>query len=175
MAKNNLSEWSKEELLREIKKLKKRKKYGIVWEDKPEKVAELCKEKLPILSMDSSKEIGTDSKQPVNILIEGDNYHALSVLNYTHKGKIDVIYIDPPYNRGNEGFKYNDKIVDDEDPYRHSKWLSFIGKRLTLAKFVLKRNGLMFISVDENEFAQLKLLCDEVFGEKHFVACVTWR
>ena len=175
MAKNNRSEWSKDDLLKEVEKLEKRKKYGVVWEDKPEKVADLCKEKLPILSEDSSKEIETERQEPVNILIEGDNYHALSVLNYTHKGKIDVIYIDPPYNRGNEGFKYNDKIVDDEDPYRHSKWLSFMRKRLVLSKFTLKRNGLIFISIDENEFAQLKLLCDEVFGEKHFVACITWR
>jgi len=175
MAKENFSDWSKEELVKEIKKLKKRKKYGIVWEDKTEQVVELCKEKLPVLVEDQSRNIVTSKEKPINILIEGDNYHALSVLNYTHKGKIDIIYIDPPYNRGNEGFKYNDKIVDSEDPYRHSKWLSFMEKRLSLAKSVLKRNGLIFISIDENEFAQLRLLCDEIFGEKNFVACVTWR
>ncbi len=175
MAKKDYSSWSKEELIRELKKVEKRKKYGIVWEDKPEQVALLCKEKLPVLAEDKSKEIVTDKEKPVNILIEGDNYHALSVLNYTHKGKIDIIYIDPPYNRGNEGFKYNDKIVDEEDPYRHSKWISFMSKRLELAKGVLRRTGLIFISIDENEFAQLKLLCDEIFGEKNFVACITWR
>lgn len=171
--KRDYSNWSKEELLRELNKSEKRKKYGVVWEDKLEVVAELCKEKLPILEEEKSKEI-KDGKE-TNILIEGDNYHALSVLNYTHKGAIDVIYIDPPYNRGNEGFRYNDKIVDEEDPYRHSKWLSFMAKRLTLTKGVLKKTGLIFISIDDNEFAQLKLLCDEIFGENNFVACITWR
>src|SRR3989338_3056866 len=101
MAKRNYQEWNKEELVREVQKLEKRKKYGIVWEDKPEKVADLCKEKLPVLFEDDSKEIISSKDKQVNILIEGDNYHALSVLNYTHKGKIDVIYIDPPYNTGN--------------------------------------------------------------------------
>lgn len=176
MAKRDFSNWSKEELVRELKKVEKRKKYGIVWEDKPEKVAELCKEKLPVLEEDTKKEIKTDDKKPVNILIEGDNYHALSVLNYTHKGAIDVIYIDPPYNTGNgAGFLYNDKIVDKNDSYRHSKWLSFISKRLNLAKNLLKRNGIIFISIDENEIAQLKLLCDEIFGEKNMIVIHVWR
>ena len=112
MAKKNYSEWSKEELVREIKKLETRKKYGIVWEEKPEEVAESCKEKLPVLSEDKGKEIETDKEKPVNILIEGDNYHALSVLNYTHKGKIDVIYIDLPYNTGAKDCKYNNDYVD---------------------------------------------------------------
>jgi len=166
--KENYSEWTKQELIREIKKLKKRKKYGILWEDKPEKVAELCKEKLPVLEEEKSKEIKTDENKPINILIEGDNYHALSVLNYTHKGKIDVIYIDPPYNTGNgETFKYNDKIVDKEDAYRHSKWLSFMNKRLRLAKNLLSRRGIIFISIGEDEIAQLKLLCDEIFDESN--------
>lgn len=169
MAKKNYDSWSKTELIREIAKLEKRKKYGIVWEDKKEKVAELCKEKLPILIEDAKKEIKSDDSKPVNILIEGDNYHALSVLNYTHKGNIDIIYIDPPYNTGNEGFMYNDKIVDRNDSYRHSKWLSFMSKRLTLSKLLLSRNGIIFISIDDNEQSQLKILCDEIFGENNFI------
>ena len=95
---NKYQDWSKEELVREITRLKKRKKYGLVWEDKPEDVVELCKAKLPVLKEVKSKEIITDKDKPVNLLIEGDNYHALSVLNYTHERKVDVIYIDPPYN-----------------------------------------------------------------------------
>jgi adenine-specific DNA-methyltransferase len=95
-----------EKLQKEIerlkKELKKQKKYGLVWEDKPEEVVEMCKEKLPVLKEVKNKEIITDKDKPVNLLIEGDNYHALSVLNYTHAGKVDVIYIDPPpYNIGN--------------------------------------------------------------------------
>ena len=176
MAKKDYSNWSKEELIRELKKVEKRKKYGIVWEDKPENVAKRCETELPVLEEDTKKEIKTDDKKPVNILIEGDNYHALSVLNYTHKGAIDVIYIDPPYNTGNGNtFRYNDKIVDDEDPYKHSKWLSFMSKRISLIRNILKRSGLVFISINDIEFSQLKLLCDEVLGEKNFVACVTWR
>jgi len=95
--KRDYSIWSKDELVRELKKVKERKKYGIVWEDKPEQVAELCKEKLPVLEEDKHKEIKTDDLKPVNIFIDGDNYHALSVLNYTHKGAVDVTYIDPPH------------------------------------------------------------------------------
>ncbi|MCW4024137.1 MAG: site-specific DNA-methyltransferase [Candidatus Bathyarchaeota archaeon] len=176
MAKDNLSELSKEQLIDEIKRLKKRKKYGIVWENKPEEVAELCKKKLPIFVEDKEKEINTDKEAPVNILIEGDNYHALSVLNYTHKGKVDVIYIDPPYNTGNgDSFIYNDKIVDNNDGYNHSKWLSFISKRLNLAKNLLSKKGIIFISIDDTEVSQLKLLCDEIFGEKNFIANVLWK
>ena len=170
---------TKEKLLAEIerlkKELKKKKKYGLVWEDKPEDVVEMCKEKLPVLKEVKSKEIITDKNKPVNLLIEGDNYHALSVLNYTHKGKIDVIYIDPPYNTGNKDFKYNDNYVDKEDAYRHSKWLSFMDKRLRLAKNLLKKDGIMFISIDDNEFAQLKLICDEIFGENCFITNIIWQ
>lgn len=161
-----------EALESEIKKLKSRKGYGIFWENKFEEVAELCKEKLPILEEEKEKEIKTDTQKPTNILIEGDNYHALSVLNYTHAGKVDVIYIDPPYNTGNEGFVYNDKIVDINDAYRHSKWLSFIEKRLKLAKNLLSNKGLIFISIDDNEVAQLKLLCDKIFGESNFISLI---
>src|SRR3990167_3080574 len=160
MAKKNYSEWSKEDLVRELKKIWKRKKYGIVWEDKPETVAKRCETELPVLEEDTKKEIKTDDKKQVNILIEGDNYHALSVLNYTHKGAVDVIYIDPPYNRGSgDNFVYNDKIIDREDSFRHSKWLSFMAKRLNLAKNLLKNNGFIFISIDDNEYSQLKLIC----------------
>ncbi|KKU12795.1 MAG: Methyltransferase [Parcubacteria group bacterium GW2011_GWA2_47_26] len=159
------------------KELRKKKKYGLVWEDKPEDVVEMCKEKLPVLKEVKSKEIITDKTKPVNLLIEGDNYHALSVLNYTHKGKIDVIYIDPPYNTGNKDFIYNDSYVEKEDSYRHSKWISFMVKRLKLAKNLLKDTGVIFISIDDNEIAQLKLLMDntDLFGEQNFVDCISWE
>src|SRR3989338_4592273 len=172
MVKKNYSEWSKQELVEEIKKLEKRKKYGIVWEDKLEQVAELCKEKLPILAEDKSKEIETDKGKPVNILIEGDNYHALSVLNYTHKGKIDVIYIDPPYNTGSSVWRYNNDYVDGEDSWRHSKWLSFMEKRLKLAKNLLRENGTIVATIDDYEVNSLGLLMDEIFGEKNKIGIV---
>lgn len=175
MNQKDYQNWTKEELIAELEKFKKQKKYGLAWEDKPEQIALMCKEKLPVLMEDKSKEITTDLSQPTNILIEGDNYHALSVLNFTHKGKIDVIYIDPPYNTGNEEFIYNDKIVDKEDAYRHSKWLSFMEKRLKLAKNLLSSNGVIFISIDDNELYQLKLLMDEIFGEENFVCNFIWN
>ncbi len=165
----------KAEIERLKKELKKRKKYGLVWEDKPEDVVEMCKEKLPFLKEVKNKEIITDKEKPVNLLIEGDNYHALSILNYTHAKKVDVIYIDPPYNTGNKDFIFNDHYVDKEDSYRHSKWLSFMEKRLRLAKNLLKDTGVIFISIDDNEVAQLKLLMNEIFGERNFITMFIWE
>lgn len=162
------SQFNKEDLLKVIEKLDSRKKYGLIWDE--EKVKEQfekdAQNALPVLKEATSKEIkDKDDSKPINILIEGDNYHALSVLNFTHQRKVDVIYIDPPYNTGSGDFKYNDKFIDEEDAFRHSKWLSFMSKRLKLAKSLLSEEGIILISIDDNEFAQLKLLCDEVFGE----------
>ena len=177
MKKNDYPGWSKAELIKEIERLKKHKKYGLVWEDKPEDVVELCKDKLPVVKEVKNKEIITDKNKPVNLLIEGDNYHSLSVLNYTHEKAIDVIYIDPPYNTGNKEFVFNDKIVDLKNSYRHSKWLSFMAKRLKLSKGLLKDTGVIFISIDDNEIAQLKMLIDDpdLFGESNFIGSIVRR
>lgn len=166
MAKD-YSKLSKEELLKVVEKLASRKKYGLIWDEETtkEQFEKESKNALPVLKEVKCKEIKTDPSKPVNILIEGDNYHTLSVLNYTHQGKIDVIYIDPPYNTGKNDFKYNDSWIDENDAYRHSKWLSFMSKRLRLAKLLLKDDGIILISIDDNEMAQLKMLCDEIFGE----------
>lgn len=153
-----------------IELLRKQKKYGLVWEDKPEDVEERLREELPVLIEDTGKTIiSEDADAPNHILIEGDNLEALTALAYTHEGKIDVIYIDPPYNTGNKDFVYNDQFVDKEDSYRHSKWLSFMSKRLRIAKRLLSDKGVIFISIDDNEQAQLKLLCDEIFGTANFL------
>ena len=145
-----------------------KKKYGLVWEDKPEAVEEQLRENLPVLKEIKDKAIINGEDNPNHILIEGDNLHALTALTFTHEGKIDVIYIDPPYNTGNKDFKYNDTFVDKEDSYRHSKWLSFMDKRLRIAKRLLSETGGVFISIDDNEHAQLKMLCDEVFGAENY-------
>lgn len=159
-----------------IELLRKQKKYGLVWEDKPEDVEERLRDELPVLIEDTGNAIiSEDADAPNHILIEGDNLEALTALAYTHEGKIDVIYIDPPYNTGNKDFVYNDQFVDKEDSYRHSKWLSFMSKRLRIAKRLLSDKGVIFISIDDNEQAQLKLLCDEVFGQDKFVATIPWR
>jgi len=163
--------------------LRQHKKYGLVWEDKPEDVEERLREELPVLREVKDKEILGDSPDaPNHILIEGDNLEALTALSYTHEGKIGVIYIDPPYNTGNKDFVYYDDFedeyrqipyVDKEDSYRHSKWLSFMSKRLKIAKKLLTDNGVIYISIDDNEQANLKLLCDGVFGETNFVGLMT--
>lgn len=159
------------ELEAEIKKTKKQKKYGLVWEEKPEKIVLDCQKNVPILKMkEGSKNIQpvikNDNQDGDNILIEGDNYHALSVLNYTHKGKIDVIYIDPPYNTGAKDWKYNNDYVDENDAYRHSKWISMMYNRLSAAKRLLKDDGILICAIDDNELATLSLLFDDLFSEK---------
>ena len=156
--------------------LREHKKYGLVWEDKPEDVEERLRESLPVLREVKEKAILSDEPgAPNHILIEGDNLEALTALSYTHEGRIDVIYIDPPYNTGNKDFVYNDSFVDTEDSYRHSKWLSFMNKRLKIAKKLLSDKGVIFISIDDNEQANLKLLCDEVFGCEKFVSNIIWQ
>lgn len=163
------------ELEAELKRIKKQKKYGLVWEYKPEQIVKDCERNVPILRLKEKRRginpiVITEESQNENILIEGDNYHALSVLNYTHKEKVDVVYIDPPYNTGNKDFIYNDCFVDRDDSFRHTKWLSFMEKRILLAKNIMKPEGVIFISIDDNEQAPLKMLCDGVFGEQNFVA-----
>jgi len=161
----------KAEIERLKKELKKRKKYGLVWEDKPEDVVKMCREKLPVLKEVKTKEIITDitdKEKPVNLLIEGDNYHALSVLNYTHVKKVDVIYIDPPYNTGNDEFKYN-------DAFNHSSWLVFMKNRLEVARNLLQDNGVIFVQCDDNEQAYLKVLMDEIFGRDNFINTISLR
>src|SRR3989344_5994362 len=166
-----------------LKKAVKKQRYGLVWMQVPEAFEDDVENKLPILKEVPKLAIKSKDDKPTHLLIEGDNYHALTCLNYTHKGKIDVIYIDPPYNTGSDGFKYKDKRILDkypdgtevpvDHPLRHSYWLSFMSKRLELAKNLLKENGVFFISIDDNELAQLKLLCDEIFGNENFVNVIS--
>ena len=155
--------------------LRQHKKYGLVWEDKPEDVEERLREELPILKEVKERALISDQPDaPNHILIEGDNLEALTALSYTHEGKIDVIYIDPPYNTGNKDFVYNDSYVDTEDSYRHSKWLSFMSKRLRIAKRLLSYKGVIFISIGDDEIANLPLLCKEIFGEKNYIETYIW-
>ena len=156
--------------------LHERKKYGIVWEDKPENVEIQMASELPVLTEVKERAIiSDDTDAPNHILIEGDNLHALTALSYTHAGKIDVIYIDPPYNTGNKDFIFNDSYVDKEDSYHHSKWLSFMSKRLEIAKGLLSDRGVIFISLNDIEQPACRMLCDSVFGENNFCGQVIWR
>lgn len=170
-----LDEYTKDELLAYVRQLQKYTKFGLVWNPKEEQVAVDCKTKVPVLQEVLDKTIAKASgSEPTHLLLEGDNYHSLSVLNYTHAGKIDVIYIDPPYNTGSKDFIYNDRYVNKDDPYRHSEWLSFMDNRLRLAKNLLADTGVIFISIDDNEQAHLKVLCDTIFGEENFIDSIVW-
>ena len=156
--------------LENLARLLNTKKYGLVWEEHAEWVEEEMKAKIPVFVEDETKKIvGSPDSEDYNFLLEGDNLHSLHLLERTHSGRIDVIYIDPPYNTGNKDFVYNDKIVDKNDGYSHSKWLSFMSIRLNLARELLRETGVIFISIDDNEQAQLKLLCDSIFGAENFV------
>jgi adenine-specific DNA-methyltransferase len=163
-----------EELQKENAKLKssiKKKKFGLVWIDVPETFGE-NENKLPVLQEMQEKAILNDDDEPTHILIEGENYHALTCLSYTHKGKIDVVYIDPPYNTGATDWKYNNDYVDKNDPWRHSKWINFMANRLRVAKTLLRKNGILICAVDENEQAPLGLLLEELFP-CYKIVCVT--
>jgi len=172
-----LEDLSREELIALIKKYEAKKKYGLVWED--EKTRENFESKsslfIPLLSEVKKQRIVSDPKLKPNYLIEGDNYFALSILRYSHFESIDFIYIDPPYNTGNKDFKYNDIFVDKEDTFRHSKWLDFMNKRLRIAKDLLTREGVIFVSIGDDELANLKLLMDSIFGESNFVELFVWN
>jgi len=174
--KPDYSNWEKEKLIARINELEQRKRYGLVWDEErePEEVVQQCRKQLPVLMENTSKEIRSDPDKPTHIIIEGDNFHALSVLNYTHEKSIDVIYIDPPFNTGARNWKYNNNYVDKDDSYRHSKWLSFMKSRLVIAKNLLKDDGVLICAIDENEQAHLGVLLEELFRgyEQHCVSIV---
>ena len=167
-----LEDYSREELLSLIKSLKVRKKFGLVWEEKPEDVASMCSSQLPVLYEIEERSIKGDASQPTNLIIEGDNYHSLSVLNYTHAGRVSCIFIDPPYNTGNKSWKYNNRYVESDDMFKHSKWLSFMNKRLRLSKELLTDDGILIATIDDYEAHTLRLLLDEVFGEENRLSTV---
>jgi len=145
------------------------KKYGLVWERHEEAVDVKMKDYIPVFTEDHDREITAAPGEGYNFLLEGDNLHSLKLLEKTHKGKIDVIYIDPPYNTGNDDFAYDDNYVGTEDSYKHSKWLSFMESRLRIAYRLLSEDGLMFVSIDDNEQAELKCLLDSIFSEDNFI------
>lgn len=183
-----------EELARQVRDLQKEverlnaqlkeKRFGLTWIDVPEAFEKESENKIPVLEEVPELAIHNNDGKPTHILIEGDNYHALTCLNYTHRGIIDVIYIDPPYNTGSDGFIYRDARflelypdgtpIPKNHPLRHSAWLSFMEKRLRLAKELLSDTGVIFISIDDNEQARLKLLCDNIFDENNFIAKFDW-
>ena len=152
------------------------KKYGLVWEQHEEAVDVKMSDSIPVFTEVPEREITAAPGEAYNFILEGDNLHSLRLLEKTHRGWVDVIYIDPPYNTGGKNdFVYDDLRIDDTDCYRHSKWCSFMSLRLRLAKELLADNGLIFISIDDNEYANLKLICDSIFGETNFITTCVWQ
>lgn len=193
METTNLSKIRREKMLNTINELKKnivdeetlqnlslieneltKKKFGLIWEEHEERVDKELETQIPVFEEIEEKNIKINNTN-FNFLLEGDNLHSLYLLEKTHKEKIDVIYIDPPYNTGSKDFMYNDTYIDADDEYKHSKWLSFMEKRLRIAHKILKSDGYIFISINYIEQSQLKLLCDDIFGEKNLVGEISWE
>lgn len=151
------------------------KKYGLVWEKHEEEVDRMMQDNIPVFTEVKEREIKATDENSYNFLLEGDNLHSLKLLEKTHAGKIDVIYIDPPYNTGSKDFTYNDVLVDENDGYRHSKWLSFMSERLQYAKKLLTDSGMIMISINDIELYSLKLLCDSIYGESNLLANMIWQ
>lgn len=191
----NLSQLKREKMLKFLEQLKqqhadnesiiafneienelKSKKYGLIWEQHEEKVDVQMRDNVPVFTEVKEREIiGDPDSEDYNFLIEGDNLHSLYLLKKTHKEKIDVIYIDPPYNRGKNDFMYDDNFVDKEDTFKHSKWLSFMEKRLKIAKDLLSNTGVIIINIDEHEKPQLLCLLYEIFGENNDLGEIIWN
>ena len=149
------------------------KKYGLIWEEHQEEVDKKMETHIPVFSEVPEYEVMEDEHNTTfNFLLEGDNLHSLKLLEKTNRGKVNIIYIDPPYNTGNKDFVYNDEFVGREDLFRHSTWLSFMSERLRIAYKLLSKDGVIFVSIDDNEQAQLKLLMDEIFSEDNFIMCM---
>ena len=144
--------------------------FAIQWTDTAEKYDDdsLLK-KCRLQAIPSAQE--SDSQENTNLFIEGDNYPVLKLLKKEYNQKVDIIYIDPPYNTGNN-FTYSDNFSTSSD--KHSAWLSFMNRRLLLARDFLCDSGCIFIAIDQSELYQLKLLCDLIFGEDNFVNDFMW-
>lgn len=170
---DHYDEYTREELLRLLRERDRKPKFGLVWErDEIEHEKAINDD---FVALDFVAGLACDEAPFGNFIIEGDNFDALRFLRMTHAGKVKCIYIDPPYNTGNRDFVYNDRFIDKDDAYRHSKWLEFMYRRLELAKELLAEDGVIFVSIDDNEVFNLSLLMNRIFGENNFIANVIWQ
>lgn len=149
------------------------KKYGLIFEEHCERIDEILKTHIPVFT--EKKNLYLNNGGDTNLLLEGDNLPVLKNLEKSVCEKIDLIIIDPPYNGGKNRFRYTDDFINNKDNYTHSRWLSFMEKRLLIARRLLRRDGYIFINIDENELAHLKVLCDSIFGEENFVGIYLWE
>lgn len=156
-----------------IKMLRENKTYGLVWEDNVEIAYEYMKEQLPVFMEQEDTCVTHSMESPNHILIEGDNIQAISSLVYTHESKVDVIYIDPPYNTGASNWKYNNDYINKEDQFRHSKFICFMEKRLKIAHKLLSNEGIIVCAIDDYEVHNVRSLMDEIFGEDNRLGTIT--
>lgn len=172
---DNYDDYSRDQLLRLLRERDRNQapRLGLVWERDAIDHEVAVNQDFVALDWDAALSCGDGPQQ--NLIIEGDNFDALRALRMTHAGRVKCIYIDPPYNTGNRDFIYNDRFIDKDDSYRHSKWLEFMFRRLELAKELLTEDGVIFVSIDDNEVFHLGLLMEQVFGEKNCLAKLIWQ
>ncbi len=170
---DNYDDYSREQLLRLLRERDRRPRFGLVWER--DEIDHDLSVNNDFVALDWDAELSCGDGPQRNLIIEGDNFDALRTLRMTHAGRVKCIYIDPPYNTGNRDFIYNDRFVDKEDSYRHSKWLEFMYRRLELAKELLREDGVIFVSIDDNEVFHLGLLMEQIFGDAGSVATFIWK
>jgi adenine specific DNA methylase mod len=170
LRENSRDDVSSIRAINEIEQAINEKKYGLVWELHTERIDNLAENNILIFDEVCSRKITKEVNDPYNFLLEGDNLHSLKLLEKTHRGGVDVIYIDPPYNTKKNDFMYDDKYVEKDDAYIHSKWLSFMSARLKCARNILSDYGIICISIDEKEYSQLKILMDDIFSESNHLS-----
>ncbi len=170
---DNYDDYSRDQLLRLLRERDRRPRFGLVWER--DEIDHDLSVNSDFVALDWDTDLSCGDGPQGNLIIEGDNFDALRTLRMTHAGRVKCIYIDPPYNTGNRDFIYNDRFVDKEDSYRHSKWLEFMYRRLELAKELLTEDGVIFVSIDDNEVFHLGLLMEQIFGEASSVATFIWK
>ncbi len=182
MASRNYDDLAREELIELLKARDRRDatRFGLVWEANEIERDKALNGDFVALDLDEKLSVGgvKDADGGVawrNLIVEGDNFDALRYLRMTHAGRVKCIYIDPPYNTGNRDFVYNDRFVEKEDLWRHSKWCEFMHQRLTLARDLLTEDGVIFASIDDNEVFTFGLLMNRVFGEGAHVATCIWQ
>ena len=163
----------RETLIRLLQRRDAERQLGLVWERDEIEADKAINSDFVALTLDPALSHGDAPWD--NLIIEGDNFDALRALRASHKGAIRCIYIDPPYNTGNRDFVYNDRFVDRTHRFRHSLWLEFMYQRLLLAKELLADDGVIFVSIDDNELFRLGMLMDRVFGNDRFVASCIWQ
>lgn len=171
--KPTYEDYSREDLIRLIRERDRKPRFGLVWERDEIEHDRSVNSDFVALDLDTSTSYGEGPYS--SFVIEGDNFDVLRYLRMTHSGKVKCIYIDPPYNTGNRDFIYNDRFVEKEDLYRHSKWLEFMYRRIVLAKDLLTEDGAIVVSIDDNEVFHLGLLMDQVFGEHNRIATCVWQ